>query len=136
MLRTFRRSSSAQTLRRLLAVLLAVCVGVAFAEAMIADECDDVVTQVATDTRGDDAGMVSVTAAESSETPQNDGPASDQHTVHLCHCAHTHVGTLAAGHTIPEDVETVSEIAVRHAAQIPPTVSGEPQLRPPRVLTA
>lgn len=135
MLRTLRLSSSALTLRRLLAVLLAMCVSVAFVEPMIADGCDDVVTRVTNATHEGDAGTVSLVAVVDSDTPRNDAPASDQHTVHLCHCAHAHVGTLADGHTIHEDVEMMSESVVRHAGQIPPSVSGEPQLRPPRELT-
>lgn len=137
MLRTLRHSSSVPTLRRLLAAVLALCVSVAFAEPMIADDCDGASRSAMVLHAGDvDAAAAQLMSVVGSDTPSDDAPASDQHTVHLCHCAHAHVGTLADVHTILEDVQMVSEIMVREAAQIPPSVSGEPQLRPPRLLTA
>jgi hypothetical protein len=136
MLRSLRRCTLAPTLRRLMAVLLAFCVSVAFAEPMIVDSCDEdaprseapsVVTEMGS------AGMLALGAAPASPT---DPTGTPQHAFHLCHCSHAHGSTLTARHDIAERVQLVVVVLAGRSDRRPPSVFQEPQLRPPRVLGA
>lgn len=119
-----------------MAVLLAFCVSVAFAEPMIVDSCDEdaprseapsVVTEMGS------AGMLALGAAPASPT---DPTGTPQHAFHLCHCSHAHGSTLTARHDIAERVQLVVVVLAGRSDRRPPSVFQEPQLRPPRVLGA
>lgn len=136
MLRTLRRSSLAPTLRRLIAVLLGLCVSLAFAEPMIADECEDGVAPVAVEAGiGHKYAMAALKGVGSQSEPDR-STIPDGHTLHLCHCAHAHGGTLTARHAVTDRVRAVAVVVSSLSDRIPPSVVGEPQLRPPRVLAA
>lgn len=142
MLRTLRRSTFAPTLRRLLAVLLGLCVSVAFAEPVLADSCDGDAPATAIGLHageiaaraGDVTPQPAALGASGEETSQSKG--APEHAVHLCHCAHTHGSTLTPRVAVPDRLVIVSVAPTAHGDRLPPSVTGEPQLRPPLALTA
>ena len=134
MLRTLRRTSLAPTLRRLIAVPFGLCLSAVFAEPMIADQCDEVTTQLTADASSGGIAPPAVVMRADSESPRDGSTVPDGHTLHLCHCAHAHGSTLTTRHTIPVRVDAVTVVMARESDGIPPSVIGEPQLRPPRLL--
>lgn len=135
MLRAIRCSPLAPTVRRLLAVLLLVCVSVAFAEPMIADSCDEDAQR--SDVAGEVSGMASAAmSALGREPAPQPGPSAPEHSLHLCHCTHVHGSTLTARHSVVERLQIVNTVRVTRSDRLPPSVIGEPQLRPPRLLRA
>jgi hypothetical protein len=135
MLHALRRSPLAPTLRRLLAVLLGLCVSVTVAEPLIADPCDDPPAALAVGTTAPASAAATVVAVDlGSESGTTSAP--DQHTMHLCHCAHTHGVTLTARHALPNRVEALTTAVSGQSDRLPSSVVGEPQIRPPRVLSA
>ena len=136
MLRTLRRSSLSPSLRRLIAVLLGLCVSVAFAEPMTADRCEDVVPQLMVGTSAGEGFPQAVLMGVDSKSQPDRSQIPDGHALHLCHCAHAHGGTLTTRHTIPDRIQTVAVAVASHSDRIPPSAIGDPQLRPPRALIA
>ena len=136
MLRSLRRTSLALTLRRFIAVLIGLCLSAAVAEPMIADQCDEVTTQASANASSGSVVTQTVDVHVDSESTRNGTTVPDGHVLHLCHCAHAHSSTLTARHTIPDRVRTVVVVMASESDRRPPSVTGEPQLRPPRVLTA
>ncbi len=136
MLRTLRRTSLAPTLRRLIAVLFGLCLSASFAEPMIADQCDEVTTQLSADASSGGIAPQAVVMRTDSESPRDGPTVPDGHTLHLCHCAHAHGSTLTTRHSIPDRMRAVVVARARQSDRLPPSVIGEPQLRPPRVLAA
>ncbi len=136
MLRTLRRTSLAPTLRRLIAVLFGLCLSAAFAEPMIADQCDEVTTQLTTVVSAGSGVMQKVALDANSESPRDGTTVPDGHTLHLCHCAHAHASTLTTRHTMSDRVRAVVVLMASRSDRRPQSVTREPQLRPPRVLAA
>ena len=115
-------SSIRGTFRRTVAVLLVLGFGMFTAETLIADVHDgDVGTAV--------AGMVESTAPHSHDVPdQSTGDAG--HSMHVCHCAHSHAGPPALASSFAEqwlDAHTPSA----SPDLLPHSVGRDLQLRPP-----
>jgi hypothetical protein len=132
MLRALRRSTPDPMLRRLMALLLGVCVSVMLAEPLIADQCDDLVSQSAT--AGNAGGLTKrVVSVGVDRSPQStDSEIPDGHALHLCHCSHVHSVTLATGQHITDRVDITDTTIVGHSVRLPSSVVVEPQRRPPR----
>ncbi len=132
-----RRSSCAPLLRRLMAAMLGLCLTVAGAEQWLADPCTDdgraAVAFGTGDTRG--TGALVMMDVDPQSAPGTTS-APDQHTIHLCHCAHGHGGTLATRHGPSDRLEIGATVVSGQSDRLPPSVALEPQLRPPRVLIA
>lgn len=133
-------------IRRLTALLLALCLGPSMGEALIADVHDGDATHeelVRVDGAEEhsalhiahgDAAEVAVIGTQSDASHAHPGeraPGQSGHEQHACHCAHTHGGWPKATPVLAESA------AVSHA---PPIDFGdrallsrerEPQLRPP-----
>ena len=136
MLTNLRHSPLAPSLRRLIAVMLGLCMSVVFAEPLIADRCEDVGSRTTVGTSAEDGStQVSVIGVDPGSRPGG-SQVPDGHTMHLCHCTHVHGGTLTARHTMPARLEAVASAVGSHSDRVPPSVVGEPQLRPPRALIA
>ena len=115
-------SSIRDTFRRTVAVLLVLGFGMFTAETLIADVHDgDVGAAV--------AGMVESTAPHTHNVP--DGlPGDAGHSMHVCHCAHSHAGPPALASSFAErllDAEAPSISPDR----LPRSAGRDLQLRPP-----
>lgn len=136
MLRTLRRSSHAPLLRRLLAVLLGVCVSVTITEPMFADSCDSDANAAQDAIHAASGAALGALRAAGMEARGDVGssPSRDvpEHAVHLCHCAHVHGSTLSARTIMPDRLVVVSTAPASHPDRVPPSATTEPQLRPPR----
>lgn len=86
-------------------------------EAAIADSCD-----------GDARGTATVAA----ERESGGGPAKAPftHTVHVCHCTHSHGSTPLASHASLDDARPARD-GFPGADRMPADPSTEPRLRPP-----
>lgn len=97
--------------------------GFASAEAIIADACD-----------GDAGGRVAVGTADGAcvvraNVPAG-GPDAPSHAIHVCHCVHTHNGSVTA----PFAVVVPSSHLARQTSvpgRLPPNRSLQPPQRPP-----
>jgi hypothetical protein len=113
-------------LRRLTALLLAVCVGLFTVETAIADVHDG---DASTPTVGQGVRPDVAPAAlgDLSGHPADD---SSKHSMHVCHCVHMHGGLPASTHFPPNEPPPTATIMVA-AAQAPASVDLESRLRPP-----
>ena len=126
MLRLLRPSGSTPTLRRLVAALLVLMMGVACAEPLLADTCDGDAPRDhgAANTGGD---VIGAADAPGSST----GDRVPAHAVHVCHCTHAHGGTLADGYVITTRTRPVARASDSRSDRLPPSPALEPHLRPP-----
>jgi hypothetical protein len=118
-------------LRRVVAILLALCFGLFSAEALIADVHDsDATGRVGKGAVGAAQGM-NGSAAVDLHSHQDEAPRSgDSHKMHACHGGHAHTGLIVLALRI--DRERVRDVAVRPRRDGPTsTMRREPQLRPP-----
>lgn len=136
MLRTLRRSTHAPLLRRLLAVLLGVCVSVTIAEPVFADSCDsdaiaaqDGMHAARRAAVGDTTATGAIARDDSGSPGSRDVP---EHAVHFCHCAHSHGSTPTARIGMPERIAFISAEPTPLLERRLASVTTEPQLRPPR----
>lgn len=103
---------------------------------MIADRCEDVVSQLVVGPSTGNGLAQSVVTGLQSESRSDRLPFPDGHAIHLCHCAHTHGSTLTSRDIIVDRVQAVAVVVTSQSDRIPPSVRSEPQLRPPRTLIA
>lgn len=146
MLRALRTSVMALAIRRCIAMVLTLCVCVAFAEPGLADSCDADATASRIQSATAQAGvseaqafptdaptaLVSEATRPRSSTPT---PVGATHDIHVCHCVHAHVAPLGRSlmlTTVPTYLVMVRAI---ESDRTPPSVVQEPQLRPPRTLS-
>ena len=145
MFRLLRPSGSTPTLRRLVAALLVLMMGVACAEPLLADTCDgdaprEVVAgllphanEQAVIARADlgaaTAGGDVIGAADAPGSSTGDRVPA--HAVHVCHCTHAHGGTLADGYVITTRTGPVARASDSRSDRLPPSPALEPHLRPP-----
>lgn len=125
--------------RRLHALLLALCFGLFSAESLIADVHDgDAPASEQTRYSGaDDAGLG--TGAPARTAPAADlhthsddeaPPPTSGHSIHACHSGHAHVGLTALG--VELDRPASEHLAVLASRAMPPDdAQREPHLRPP-----
>ena len=115
-------SSIRGTFRRTVAVLLVLGFGMFTAETLIADVHDgDVGAAV--------AGLVESTAPHSHDVP--DQPTSDAgHSMHVCHCAHSHAGPPVLASWFAERLLDVDAPSV-NPEPLPRSAGRDLQLRPP-----
>lgn len=111
------------SLRRFVASIVMVVLGLFAAETIIADSCD-----------GDSSsGVLSVSDGARDAVPDDNPTAPGKapaHSVHVCHCAHGHAGSLGVVAASPERQEHPG-IVTGESVRTPPSVSPEPRFRPP-----
>ena len=151
MLRALRTSVMALALRRCIAMVLTLCVCVAFAEPGLADSCDADATALRTQAASVQAasGQAGVSEVEplqsgaqtaveivadrtSSSIP---APSAPIHDIHVCHCVHAHVAPLGRRQMLSTVPTYPGLVRAMHSDRTPPSVVQEPQLRPPRALS-
>ncbi len=118
-------------LRRVVAILLALCFGLFSAEALIADVHDSHATgRVGMGSVGATQGMNGSANADL-HSHQDEAPRSgDSHRMHACHGGHAHTGMIVVALKI--DRERLRDGAVSPRRDGPTsTMRREPQLRPP-----
>ena len=115
-------SSIRGTFRRTVAVLLVLGFGMFTAETLIADVHDgDVGAAV--------AGLVESTAPHSHDVP--DQPTGDAgHSMHVCHCAHSHAGPPVLASSFAERLVNANAPLVS-PDRLPRSAGRDLQLRPP-----
>jgi hypothetical protein len=100
-----------------------VLLGLFTVETVIADSCD-----------GDSSGAVTVSDGSSRNANPGTTPAAPgkapSHSMHVCHCAHAHAGSLRIGAVSPERPEHPATVE-GESVRTPSSVSPEPRLRPP-----
>lgn len=114
------RSTRLAVVRRLISLVLLTCFGAASAETVLADSCDG------------DGGTSAIMAFDppGQEPPGIPGETVPLHSVHVCHCAHTHAGPRASGASPVRSSITQSAI-LQDASPAPVSIDLEPPLRPP-----
>lgn len=116
-----------QNIRGILALALLLCFGIFGGESQVADmhERDARSSQpIPADAHG--------TAGQLSHAPSDSHPPPDDHAVHVCHCAHTHLLTLAAAPGLQPVLRPEPEPVWPSAAALP-TIRPAPPSRPPIV---
>ncbi|MGH7720330.1 MAG: hypothetical protein ACREON_15985 [Gemmatimonadaceae bacterium] len=103
--------------RRLFALVVLLGFGFFTAESLIADVCDG------------DSGIAIVSIADA-ETPDSGPVPMPGHTMHVCHCVHTHGGLPAWVDRVFSAPHAVSAV-VTLVTLTPPSPALELQLRPP-----
>lgn len=147
-LRASPRSTRPSLLRRLTAGVLWAVLGVTLiAEPLLADVCDGDAPAAArsaviphrdigalgadhaSDAQVMIVGTESAEGAERTELPAR--PPGSQHDVHVCHCVHSHGGTLSRRCTLGEATALDTDAVSVRGDRVPPSPALEPGLRPP-----
>lgn len=117
------RTPRMSLVRRLIAAMLLVCASVTLVEPVFADSCDgDYATRP--------ASAASMHADGGATIPSHDGIPG--HAVHVCHCSHVHGVVVRAAQSALQPMSLVDVARVLVDVELPPSISQEPQLRPPR----
>ena len=110
------------SLRRFVAAFVMILLGFFTAETVIADSCD-----------GDSSpGTLSISDGATQSTKPGDPatPDAPAHSMHVCHCAHAHAGSIRIDGAPPERPEHAGMVS-GESVRTPPSLSPEPLLRPP-----
>ena len=140
-----KRVTARALVRRAVALVLTLCLGLFQAESLIADVCDGDASPTelvafagaASDLRPDSPHALAASRpATSSDAAVISAPATDLggasgHAAHACHCVHAHgSGVLQATPPAPRHA-TTAHVARGVSERTPPSASLEQHLRPP-----
>lgn len=122
-------------LRRLTALVLALCFGLFTAEALVADVHDGDATHAELAQFAGAVAHVDAPAGGHADGPGDHpgerAPGQSGHAQHACHCVHAHAGWWAP---VAAAIPTPAPYALTvpgSSATMPASLGREPQLRPP-----
>lgn len=120
-------------MRRSIASLLLFCFAIFSMEVVVADvhDGDASAVEVARLAPGDAAPSAPAALGEGGAPADGDAPASSRHTMHACHCVHTHGSISSRAITISATTAICPRRSLTLDALAPTSVVLDAHLRPP-----